>query len=1217
MKFKRVIAEILAVVLCINTISISTLAENEAQTFIEVMEQEHVEPVMDQWGEGDFLPENDMADTVAGDSSEGPASGSVVDQWGDDAEIFQPEEITAAETAEGEVAEAEAEVTGSVLAGESHSAQQNGDAAYVTDDSGAVQYYADLLEAFTDAAGLASSSVVLLDDYTLTGTNTLDIKSSAGTNRMTIDLNGHSIKGSGSSVLNLANGEFCLKDSISEGNQTVRPENGIINEEGGYAVNILNLSVDGTVFKPAAVSVESGLYKSDGVVFAAWLGSLTIDSGKYPYVFAQHGDPVSQGDSGRVKLSGGVYSSLSSLKMKSFVNTTPSGTATQGYGAYYVKAQGYYVVQEKHPFWLRAAVGTDGISYPEIGYDSIGSLMTAIRQRASVVPVSNVYLMEPYDGIKAGETSISLTSGDSILLDLYGNQFTGVANVTIGSGAYLEITDSLIGGFFQLTTGLSISPEGTLLLSGGSYNALNPKDPDFLNTYLKEGYKKILTERDGVTCYTVVREDSKILIVGPDGLTGKGSAASFDDITEKYIDEKGEEKIRIIPGAFSIAEPGDKLILLSDYALTRVNEKGKTVGTQLLIEKPVTIDLNGHSLTSTYDYVVYVPSSGSGASIINSSTNKASIYGNTESGTTTYAVYVQNDAASGESVSFSINNVTLKAVNKAGLGSSCCLSTAGPGPCNVEAENCIFEKISSQIIEDIGLELGPTIKLDSKSSCVLSGSKTALSGGQTSDYAYGKILDIGSDAELIIDCSTKGSDLQSIAGVNPYLKAYVSGTLTLNDGYFPCSMKLAHYSNSSFGTVDIRGGLYGPKEAEGGTSFFDETFEDFKEDVYIYGGNFDVNSVPLDYFAPGCYQVAETVPGYSYTVGIGSAIKSHSVIIGDGLFLKIGIQKNPKLKQIVKDTDIMIKVTWLAENGTAKKTDYYDITKARDEDKVPNDTPVEGAYYDAYYVRIPFSPQNMTDGFIIEAESINTKLQYPRQDWGVMVPEQVNTTVREYTQKTYTKYPTKTAQNDALATMLMFGAEAQRYAQYKTKDLADNVAWLTDAIKAKYTEVPEDPGFERKGVLFTGHSIDLGSQYAVKLFIDTAKLDGTKDYCVVVDYATHTAYFPEAVWKTIKDANTGKELTYAEIPGIMYMNSHITYRARMQEGSFEGETWVGQDVTDVSGETADVESATTGVNRYLYDFCTAEEKKSAGKEAFGYTAYRFGIYSNKFSAAGK
>ena len=118
MKFKRVIAEILAVVLCINTLSISTLAENEAQTFIEVMEQEHIEPVVDQWGQNDSRAENSPEGVLSDADPAEVATGSVVNQWGEEAEILQPEEIVAAEAVEGEVAEAGAETAQTVLAGE-------------------------------------------------------------------------------------------------------------------------------------------------------------------------------------------------------------------------------------------------------------------------------------------------------------------------------------------------------------------------------------------------------------------------------------------------------------------------------------------------------------------------------------------------------------------------------------------------------------------------------------------------------------------------------------------------------------------------------------------------------------------------------------------------------------------------------------------------------------------------------------------------------------------------------------------------------------------------------------------------------------------------------------------------------------------------------------------------------------------------------------------
>ena len=1168
MKFKRVIAEILAAVLCINTLSISTLAENEAQTFIEVMEQEHIEPVVDQWGVGPASAES--GDAALYDAASG-------DQWAEG-------EIVAAEAVEGEITEGE--ITEGEAAGENQPTAE-GTASAGTGAEGPASAGAALLgdadsktysvvdyDGFSKAVAaivegkVASSSIVLKSDINFGSTGQIVIQLPADY-QLTINLNGYTITGSSERLFDINMGTVTFEDEHVEGHkESVDGESttGVVEnvKTGSPAGDIMNIGSG-----EPTVTIKGGIYRAEDVVINHYKGSFYVNAGDEPQFLTNGTSIFKVTGNSVISLAGGAYNA----KFPENVSWVKSG-----YKAYYSEKAKLYVVMEKHNAYLKGINGAK-----DQGYDTIDDITEAIRNRGSK-DNNTIYLMEDFN---AGGQVISVPTGYSLVFDLYGHELKGTGVLSVAEGASLVLDDSMVGGYLEINQVPDRS--GSIRIDGGSYNTeaisyftLEAFIKAFLDSNHSATETTFKTRTAGThNCFMVTKKTDRILV------KNKGSVNDFD-------------------AALAMAADGDTLQLLANIELNKQVE---------FHARTLKLDMNGYTLSGTgINYLLALYSSN--IEILDSSEGmQGKLYQHKSDGA---CVYIE-----GVSMCM-ISDITICSDRARGT----CLETDDNSKSLVSLKNVKLEASGSN---------GICIKASGTGSVVqLEGSATTIGRPRVTSDEYG----IASWTNTVmIDASAK----VVIKDGNYPHELFLwndEGNLLIEGGTFGEKVRLFYEGDERPAithAVDIRGGKFTDKEFF--TYLYTGTGETIDsslgEYVWVYGGDFDsdirpirsdgtyynyddkdypapyeatykpedVLKIPLGYLAPGCYQVVSSAFKHGYSAAVAAAIAAHSVIFGDGLDLKVVIQKNPKLAQIVEDSEVKIYLTWAALSDDRKvvKTNVYEF----------KDDP-SGKKFEFASVRVPFSPQNMTDEIIIEAWAVNN--QIPRVTrkgkWGAQIPNQVDTTIREYTQDIYKE--TDDIQTNALATMLMYGAEAQKCVSYRTGDLADNVEWLTPDIKNRYKDVkPKTPGNVKTGLVFKEISINLGEKYAINLYMDMTRLTtvgGT--YRLKVQRAgktddAHTDYYP---------VDTTKK--YVAIPGIMYVNSTVTYRVYLEKQT--GDDWVPVTVDDIKlpDETlspeklSEAETVTTSINRCLYSYTQAGETVDLVN-----SAYRFGVYAREFAAA--
>lgn len=1159
MKFKRVIAEILAVVLCINTLSISTLAENEAQTFIEVMEQEHIEPVVDQWGVG-------PASAESGDAALYDAASE--DQWAEG-------EIVAAEAVEGEITEGEAAAEnqttaeGPASAGTGAEGPASAGAALLGDADSKTYSVVDY-DGFSKAVDaivkgqVASSSIVLKSDIDFGSSGQILIQL-PDDYQLTINLNGYTIKGSSERLFDINKGTVTFEDEHVEGHkESVDGESttGVVEnvKTGSPAGDIMNIGSG-----EPTVTIKGGIYRAEDVVINHYKGSFYVNAGDEPQ-FLTNGTSIFKVTSNSViSLAGGAYNA----KFPENVSWVKSG-----YKAYYSEKAKLYVVMEKHNAYLKGINGAK-----DKGYDTIEDITEAIRIRGSK-DNNTIYLMEDFNA--GGKQDISVPTGYSLVFDLYGHELTGTRLLSVEDGASLVLDDSLVGGYLEINN-TPVVGEDNLKIKGGSYNLekLTVTLEQFKERFLDTDHSAVQTEFTSRTagthrCFMVTNKTDRILV------KNKGSVDDFG-------------------AALEIAGPGDEISLIGDFVYDEETGIDGRLEKQIEIRdaQNVIIDLNGHTIEADPSSVKYVFALyGSSVTIKNSrfTEQQSTIRSRFSSGN---AIYLEDSAT------LDISNVNIDATFIA-------VSLDDDSASTLNATDVtIYGGAFALDINGVGSKM------------TVGGNSSFIAGGPYSEaqerYPNGNVL-VGHGAELKVSDGVYNAILQienhgyvNLAGgtYNKNILFYqCSSNLDITGGQFNTMFGISYWEPTYHPTFNIRGGFFNKDTfyliMNLGSEYSKSTKEAIQGAFYVYGGQ---HKKDIKWFlAPGFYQVkGEESEGYAYTASMGAAIKSHSVIFGNGLYLKVAIMKNPNLRQMVGDDDICIKVTWTSMEGTEPVSVvtryYFDGAEGHNKFWTFPEEPKKPDDIQYWYVRIPFKPQTMTDTITIEAEARNVYQQPPRVGWGVTVPNQVVTSIRNYTNKNHKG--TSVYQTGAMATMLMFGAQAQNYLNYKTDDLADNssiVTWLTDDVRSTYLKTPVEPGLTPvpdTTSIFIGHSLELAEKYALRLYINKDNLPSDKaNHEIAVTYVNiqggqTTDRYPEAKWLLDEDTNK----TYIEIPGIMYTNCPVTYKAVMYEG------------------TEEVANASTSINRCLYDYHMRETgglEKETKLDSFVKAAYSFGICARDY-----
>lgn len=189
-----------------------------------------------------------------------------------------------------------------------HTLGENGICSVCNEICGAAvgdSYYVDLQEAINAAlASGTDKTVILLQDYDITETLTI------GSGQVTLDLNGHTIKMTGSgSVIKLtdSNSNFVLDDSSTEKTGTITNSSTDTEYGGGIYIYDGKMTMNGGTIKACTAKYGGGIYKSSG--------ELVIADGTITECNAT-GDSRSRGggifnNNGKLEIAGGTISKCS------------------------------------------------------------------------------------------------------------------------------------------------------------------------------------------------------------------------------------------------------------------------------------------------------------------------------------------------------------------------------------------------------------------------------------------------------------------------------------------------------------------------------------------------------------------------------------------------------------------------------------------------------------------------------------------------------------------------------------------------------------------------------------------------------------------------------------------------------------------------------------------------------------------------------------------
>ena len=584
----------------------------------------------------------------------------------------------------------------------------------------------------------------------------------------------------------------------------------------------------------------------------------------------------------------------------------------------------------------------------------------------------------------------------------------------------------------------------------------------------------------------------------------------------QYAAEVNGVKYETLTEAIEAAQAGDTITLLSDFTLSK----------RLVATKDLTIDLNGHTWTSTATSALAV--SGCYIKVTDSSDAKNGTV-KAGSGTSGNAIQVINNGefvlengnihSANNGIYVNNGTVTISGGTVTGVANSSAAlylqsnATVTITGGNIEAHNGIM------LWENISLTIsGGTIT--GTGSTGIQGNGTyddtaiSISGGNISGrwaavyHPQGGELNISGKANLtgytgvVVKGGTiniSGGTINGTGAADTY-KPLPSGYIDTGDGLY-----IEHYDNSTneenYGTpvVTITGGTFTSVYGKAVASYANTNNSVTALDSFISGGTFttDVSDLCADGFA--CVDNGDGT--YSVAVAHVKVIAGTIVSLKDSISIKFYFTKST------------------FENGK----DYFLVFSANGiESQVVklSDCTVDSSYY-MYEYKV-FAKQMADDISVIAYKGTDTT------DRSARYSTEFSTSIRAYAMTLLNKSDSTVALKTALVDMLNYGAAAQIQFNYNTGDLAN--ATLTDAHKAFATtttpSISNDAYNKGTTGYFAGTIATLADNLKLNLFFNKNLLQQRENVQFAIKY---TNYRGESVSYTVNGTDAIVDGSYLKL----------------------------------------------------------------------------------------
>ena len=588
-------------------------------------------------------------------------------------------------------------------------------------------------------------------------------------------------------------------------------------------------------------------------------------------------------------------------------------------------------------------------------------------------------------------------------------------------------------------------------------------------------------------------------------------------ITEcDYVAEVNGVKYETLADAIAAAQAGDTITLLSDFTLSK----------RLVATKDLTIDLNGHTWTSTATSALAV--SGCYIKVTDSSDAKNGTV-KAGSGTSGNAIQVINNGefvlengnvhSANNGIYVNNGTVTISGGTVKGVATSSAAlylqsnATVTITGGNIEAHNGImlWENISLTIS---GGTISGTGSTGIQGNGTYDDTAISVSGGNISGrwaaiyHPQGGELNISGSAKLtgytgvVVKGGTiniSGGTISGTGAADTY-KPVSSGYIDTGDGLY-----IEHYDNSTseenYGTpvVTITGGTFTSVYGKAVASYANTNNSVTALDNFISGGTFtsDVSDLCADGFA--C--VANGDGTYKVAVAYVKVIAGTMVSLKDSVSIKF----------------------YFTKSALKGGKDYFLVFSANGvESQVVklSDCAVDSSYY-MYEYKV-FAKQMADDISVIIYEGTDTT------DRSARYSTEFSTSIRAYAMTLLNKSDSTAALKATLVDMLNYGAASQLQFGYNTGDLANSE--LTDAHKAFATtttpSISNDAYNKGTSGYFAGTIATLADNIKLNLFFTNKLLQQRENVQFVIKY---TNYRGESVSYTVDGTDAIVDGSYLKL----------------------------------------------------------------------------------------